>query len=54
MAASWKAIVLKMAKITRSGNLALYDRCAHSLCAPAVIPKADATYSINAGSETNL
>lgn len=39
-----KAIVLKITRITRSGHLALYERCAHSLCAPAVMPRPLAWY----------
>lgn len=47
-AQSWNATVLKMANITLSGKRALYERCAHSLCAPAVMPKPPIIYKTTA------
>lgn len=42
---TWKARVLNIININLSGHFALYDLWAQSLCAPAVIPKPDITYS---------
>lgn len=43
-AQSWKAMVLNTVNKIRSGSVALYERCAHNRCAPAVIPRPDIKY----------
>lgn len=51
---TWKARVLKSMSIILRGHLALYDLCAHCLCAPAVIPNPDITYNKIAIKETEF
>ena len=39
--------------VMRRGNLALYDLCAHNLCAPPVMPNPATKYKQNAKHGTN-
>ncbi len=45
---TWNAVELQKARNILSGSLALYDLCAHSLWAPAVMPRAAIVYTNSA------
>jgi hypothetical protein len=47
-ALTWPAMVNSTTSNNRSGHFALYARCDHNLCAPAVIPNPDAYTTTNA------